>query len=165
MITTALEHDGPIAIRFPKGVASAMPGLPAEAVQVGVWEELIEGEDVLLLAVGRLVETAQKATAGLARQGLRCGVVNARWVKPLDPRLREWAARYRRVVTLEDNVSAGGFGTAVMQELAGTDLAAKVTVLGLPDRFLPAGSVDEILAEVGLDVEGVVRQVGALFAD
>jgi 1-deoxy-D-xylulose-5-phosphate synthase len=163
MITTALAHNGPIAIRFPKGAASAMPRLPAEPVPVGVWEELIEGEDVLLLAVGRLVETAQKATAGLAREGLRCGVVNARWCKPLDPRLREWASRYRKVVTLEDNVSAGGFGTAVMQELAGTELAAKVTVLGLPDRFLPAGSVDEILAEVGLDVEGVVRQVGALF--
>ncbi|HKX75535.1 MAG TPA: 1-deoxy-D-xylulose-5-phosphate synthase [Acidimicrobiia bacterium] len=164
MVETALDHSGPMAIRFPKAAVSALPALPADPIPIGVWEELSEGEDVLFLAVGRMVEIAQKASSGLASAGLSCGVVNARWVKPLDERLMTWAMRYRRVVTLEDNVVTGGFGAAVLEALAGTEAAAKVTTLGLPDRFLPAGSVDELLREVGLDPEGVVRQVGALFA-
>jgi 1-deoxy-D-xylulose-5-phosphate synthase len=163
MIEAALDHSGPIAIRFPKASTSALPILPADPVPIGVWEELSEGEDVLFLAVGRFVEIAQKAAAGLAAQGISCGVVNARWVKPLDPRLLEWANRYRRVVTVEDNVIAGGFGACVLEALAGTELSAKVSVLGLPDRFLPAGSVEELLRDVSLDVDGLIKQVGAIF--
>ncbi|MDP3983655.1 MAG: transketolase C-terminal domain-containing protein, partial [Acidimicrobiia bacterium] len=164
MIETALDHDGPMAIRFPKASVSAMPLLPAAPVPVGVWEELSEGDDVLFLAVGRMVEIAQKAAARLAGKGLSCGVVNSRWIKPLDSRLGQWASRYRRVVTLEDNVVAGGFGAAVMEWMSGSDQVSKVLVLGLPDRFLPAGSVDELLREVGLDADGVIKQVGALFS-
>jgi 1-deoxy-D-xylulose-5-phosphate synthase len=163
MVETALDHPGPMAIRFPKASVSALPALPADPLPIGVWEELSEGEDVLFLAVGRMVEIAQKASSGLAGSGLSCGVVNARWVKPLDERLNTWTSKYRRVVTLEDNVVTGGFGAAVLEALAGTEAVAKVTTLGLPDRFLPAGSVDELLREIGLDPEGVVRQVGALF--
>jgi 1-deoxy-D-xylulose-5-phosphate synthase len=165
MLETAVAYPGPMAIRFPKAAASGIPPLPAEPLAVGVWEELAEGEDVLFLAVGRMVEIAQKAGAGLASKGVSCGVVNARWVKPLDPRLEEWAQHYRRVVTLEDNVISGGFGAAVLERLAGTAAAAKVMVLGLPDRFLPAGSVEELLHEVGLDPEGIIRQVGIALSD
>lgn len=164
MLETALDHHGPIAIRFPKASVSAMPPLPADPVPVGVWEELSEGDDVLFLAVGRMVEVAQKAAAGLEGNGLSCGVINARWVKPLDPRLAEWVARYRRVVTIEDNVISGGFGAAVLEHLSLAGDAGKVTILGLPDRFLPAGSVDELLKEIGLDPDGVIKQVGALFS-
>lgn len=163
MLESALDHDGPIAIRFPKASVSALPHLPAEPVPIGVWEELSEGDDLLFLAVGRMVEVAQKAAAGLAGKGISCGVVNARWVKPLDPRLAEWVSRYRKVVTIEDNVVSGGFGAAVLEALSATADSGKVTILGLPDRFLPGGSVDELMRELGLDAEGVVRQVGALF--
>lgn len=164
MLETALEHPGPVAIRFPKASVSAMPPMPVAPIPLGTWEEITEGEDVLFLSVGRMVEIAQKAAAGLGTQGVSCGVVNARWIKPLDKRLSGWAKRYKRIVTLEDNVVAGGFGAAVMEMLAGTPDAAKVVVLGLPDRFLPAGSVDELLREIGLDADGVIRQVGALFS-
>jgi 1-deoxy-D-xylulose-5-phosphate synthase len=110
-----------------------------------------------------MVEVAQKAAAGLAGKGISCGVVNARWVKPLDRRLAEWVSRYEKVVTIEDNVVSGGFGAAVLEALSGTADSGKVTILGLPDRFLPGGSVDELMRELGLDAEGVIRQVGALF--
>ncbi|HEU4751451.1 MAG TPA: 1-deoxy-D-xylulose-5-phosphate synthase [Acidimicrobiia bacterium] len=163
MLESALDHDGPIAIRFPKASVSALPILPAEPVPIGVWEELSEGDEVLFLAVGRMVEVAQKAAAGLAGKGISCGVVNARWVKPLDRRLAEWVSRYRKVVTIEDNVVSGGFGAAVLEALSGTADSGKVTILGLPDRFLPGGSVDELMRELGLDADGVIRQVGALF--
>ncbi|MGQ0850092.1 MAG: 1-deoxy-D-xylulose-5-phosphate synthase [Actinomycetota bacterium] len=164
MFQTAIDHPGPVAIRFPKAAAQAQPPLPADPIPLGTWEELSEGEDVLILAVGRMVEIAQKAAAGLAGQGVSCGVINARWVKPIDPRLAEWVARYQQVVTLEDNVISGGFGSAVLERLAGTDLTGRVTVLGLPDRFLPAGSVDELLHDVGLDVDGVTDHIGVLLA-
>jgi 1-deoxy-D-xylulose-5-phosphate synthase len=163
MLESALDHDGPIAIRFPKASVSALPILPAEPVPIGVWEELSEGDELLFLAVGRMVEVAQKAAAGLAGKGISCGVVNARWVKPLDRRLAEWVSRYEKVVTIEDNVVSGGFGAAVLEALSGTADSGKVTILGLPDRFLPGGSVDELMRELGLDAEGVIRQVGALF--
>ena len=164
MIATAVCHDGPIAIRFPKAAAASLPTLPGTPIPVGEWEELSEGEDVLILANGRLVEIAQKAATEAGAQGVSVGVINARWVKPLDDRLAMWAASYRVIVTLEDNVVAGGFGAAVLEELSRQGMAGKVTVLGIPDRFLPAGSVDELLAEIGLDVEGVTRSVLALVA-
>jgi 1-deoxy-D-xylulose-5-phosphate synthase len=164
MFETAINHDGPIALRFPKASASSSAVLPAYPIPVGVWEELTEGDDVLFLAVGRMVEIAQKAAAGLGAHGISCGVINARWIKPLDARLPDWVERYPRVVTLEDNVMAGGFGAAVLENLAGTPRAGKVSVLGLPDRFLPAGSVDDLLRETGLDTEGIVNRVLALTA-
>ena len=156
MIVSAIAHDGPMAIRFPKTAAGALPVIPAEPVPVGVWEELREGEEVLLLATGRMVEIAQKVAANGAGSGFSIGVVNARWIKPLDPRLDQWAARYRYVVTLEDNVVSGGFGSAVLEELARHGLAGRVSVWGLPDRFLPAGSVEELLHEVGLDEDAIL---------
>lgn len=162
MLETALTHDGPIALRFPKAAAHSLPLLPVEPLPIGVWEELVGGEDVLLLAVGRMVEHAQKAAATLEARGISCGVINARWVKPLDQRLVEWVARYPVVFTVEDNVLAGGFGAAVMEALAGTGLAGRVHLLGIPDRFLPAGSPDQVLRSVGLDPDSIADRVALL---
>ncbi len=162
MIETALEHPGPLAIRYPKGAASSLPTLPVAPLPVGEWEELLVGEDLLFLAVGRMVETAQKAAATLQPQGVSVGVVNARWVKPLDSRLADWVSGYRQVVTLEDNVVSGGFGAAVLEALAGTPLAGRVAVMGIPDRFLPAGSADQVLASVGLDPDSVAERAATL---
>ncbi|MGI8514301.1 MAG: 1-deoxy-D-xylulose-5-phosphate synthase [Acidimicrobiia bacterium] len=164
MIATAVTHDGPIAIRFPKAAASSLPALPSTPIPIGEWELLSAGEDVLILASGRLVETAEKAATEAATQGISVGVVNARWIKPLDDRLVSWAASARAIITLEDNVIAGGFGAAVMEELSKVGMAGKVRILGIPDRFLPAGSVDELLAEIGLDTDGVTRSILALVA-
>ncbi|MGH8874615.1 MAG: 1-deoxy-D-xylulose-5-phosphate synthase, partial [Acidimicrobiia bacterium] len=159
MLTTALDHPGPIAIRFPKGTAGGVPALPAAPLEVGRWEELREGEDVLVLAVGRMVETGLKAAGTLDQQGISCRVVNARWVKPLDGRLSGWAQRFRRVVTIEDNVVTGGFGAAVLEALAPHGLADRVRCLGLPDAFLPSGSADDVLRSVGLDAESVAERI------
>ncbi len=162
MLEAALAHDGPVALRYPKASASSLPLIPAEPIPIGVWEELSFGEDVLFLANGRMVEHAQKAAATLSQSGLTCGVVNARWVKPLDDRLPAWAAAYRHVVCIEDNVISGGFGAAVMEALAGTGLAGKVHLLGIPDHFLPAGSADEVIRSVGLDPDQIADRVALL---
>jgi 1-deoxy-D-xylulose-5-phosphate synthase len=162
MLETAWDFDGPIAVRFPKGAAASVPSLPAQPLEIGVAEVVQEGEDVLLLALGSMVEPAAKAAGMLAQQGISCGIVNARWVKPLDERLAEWAEGYRQIITLEDNVVAGGFGAAVLEEFSRQGLAGKVSLLGLPDRFLPSGSATDVQSDVELDPESLARRIGEI---
>jgi len=159
MIETAGDHDGPFAIRYPKGGAVSVPALPVEPLEVGRAELLSEGGDVLLVAVGRMVEVAEKAAVDLAGKGVGAGVVNARWVKPLDPRIVEWSQPVRHVVTLEDNVVAGGFGAAVMEALSAAGVVKPVTNIGVPDRFLPFGSAADIMEMLGMDPDSVVDRV------
>jgi len=164
MIETAVDHDGPIAIRYPKSAAVSVPAIPVAAIPVGEAQLLSTGSDVLLIAVGRMVEVAEKAALDLAERGVSVGVVNARWVKPLDPRILEWASPVTQVVTLEDNVLAGGFGSAVMEAFSSAGMAKKVTSIGVPDQFLPFGSPSDLHESVGMDAPGVVDRVLALLA-
>ncbi len=159
MLATALDHPGPVAIRYPKARVDSIPQLPPVPVPFGEWEELRSGSDVLLLAVGRMVPVATDAVTLLEQEGISCGLVNARWVKPLDPRLLEWAEKYERIITIEDGVASGGFGSAVLGALAPSGLAGRVRVLGLPDTFLPPGNADVILSELGLDADGVASHI------
>lgn len=159
MIETAVDHTGPMAIRYPKGAAVSLPGIPAEPLEIGRAQLLSTGEDVLLVAAGRMVETAEKAAIDLRERGLSVGVVNARWVKPLDRRLVDWSREAARVVTLEDNVVAGGFGAAVMELFAEAGLHREVTCIGVPDTFLPFGSPGDLMAMVGMDPDSVVERV------
>ena len=126
---------------------------------MGVAERLSEGEDVVLVAVGRMVEIAEKAAADLTERGVSAGVVNARWVKPLDPRILEWTSSVSHVVTLEDNVLAGGFGAAVMEAFSSAGVTKEFTNIGIPDYFLPFGAASDVLESVGMDPDSVVERV------
>ncbi len=108
-----------------------------------------------MLAAGRMVEVASKAAGQLAESGVSATVVNARWIKPLDARLENWAASHRVVVTLEDNVLSGGFGAGVMERLAPSGMAGKVRPFAVPDEFLRFGNADSILCDLGLDAASV----------
>jgi 1-deoxy-D-xylulose-5-phosphate synthase len=164
MIETAVDHDGPIAIRYPKGAAVSVPAVPVEPLAIGEAQIISEGADVMLVAAGRMVETGEKAAADLRARGYSVGLVNARWVKPLDLRILEWAAESARVVTLEDNVVMGGFGTAVLEAFAEAGIVKPVTCIGVPDHFLPFGSAADVAQSVGLDPDSVVSRVLALLA-
>jgi len=165
LLETALATDGPVAIRFPRGTVPATPDLPVEPIPVGRWEEVRRGEDAAILAIGRMVEVATVAADQLAAEGIACGVVNARWLKPMDPRLvTDWAVRYPMLITAEDNVGSG-FGSAVLEALAPHGLAGKVRVAALPDGFLPHGKQAAILAEHGLDPDGLARTVRSALAE
>ena len=159
LLETALANDGPFAIRYPRGPVPATPDLPVEPLPVGRWEELRKGSDAVIFAVGRMVGVAKEAAERLDMQGVSCAVVNARWIKPVDPRITEWARTHPVVVTVEDNVGAGGFGGAVLETLAPHGLAGRVRTLALPDRFLPQGKASDILRENGLDAAGVAMAV------
>jgi len=161
LLETALTMDGPVAIRFPSGAVPAPPDLPVEPLPVGRWEELRKGSDAAIFAVGRMVEVAKEAAERLALQGIEVTVVNARWVKPVDPRIVDWAKRHPIVMTVEDNVGSGGFGGAVLEALAPHGLAGRVRTLALPDQFLPQGKAADILKEFGLDASGIAQSTFA----
>ena len=123
------------------------------------------GDDVEILAVGRMVRVALNASVELAQRGIACGVIDARFIKPMDEAmLREAGEKCRLLVTLEDNVVAGGFGSAVIEKLAAWGLRANVLNLGVPDRFIEQGTVAEQMEECGLTASGVVEAIAARFA-
>jgi 1-deoxy-D-xylulose-5-phosphate synthase len=159
MTKTLVEYDrGPIAMRFPRGegLGVALDGEP-KSLPIGKAEVLREGRDLVLLAIGAMVYPCLRASELLAARGIEAGVVNARFVKPLDTALIErLAARDTMLVTVEDNVVAGGFGSGVNEYLIehGFD-AAGIKNLGLPDRFVDHGERGLLLAEAGLSPEAI----------
>jgi 1-deoxy-D-xylulose-5-phosphate synthase len=159
LLETALASDGPIAIRYPKGPVPSTPELPVEPLPIGRWEELRKGSDAVIFAVGKMVEVAMEAAERLELQKVSCAVVNSRWIKPVDPRIVDWARSHPVVITVEDNVGAGGFGGAVLETLAPHGLAGRVRTLALPDEFLPQGKASDILKAHGLDSAGVAKAV------
>ncbi len=159
LLETALAADGPIAIRYPSGPVPATPDLPVEPLPIGRWEELRKGSDAVIFAVGRMVGIAREAAERLEMQNVSCAVVNARWVKPVDPRIVDWARSHPVVITVEDNVGAGGFGGAVLETLAPHGLAGRVRTIALPDEFLPQGKGSDIMRDKGLDAAGIAKTV------
>jgi 1-deoxy-D-xylulose-5-phosphate synthase len=159
LLETALAVDGPVAIRYPKGPVPETPDLPVEPLPVGRWEEMRKGDDAVIFAVGKMVAVASEAAERLEMQGVSCAVVNARWIKPVDPRIVDWARSHPLILTVEDNVGSGGFGGAVLEALAPHALAGRVRTLALPDAFLPQGKASDILKDHGLDAAGVAKAV------
>lgn len=156
MLHTALKADGPVAIRYPRGVGrgAALPAEPS-VLEAGRAEVRREGSDAAILAVGRMVEVAEKAAVLLAAEGVESRVVNMRWVKPMDLEAISAATQTELVVTIEENSGLGGFGAGVLEVLA--DLGADVPVLRLsiPDCFVTHGQMSRLLADVGLTPESV----------
>jgi 1-deoxy-D-xylulose-5-phosphate synthase len=161
-LATAIAHTaGPFAIRFP-GKATT-PKLtvtgPIRRMKLGAWDVRSRGKDVLLLGLGNLSVACEAATRLLRQHGIGVTLVDPRWAKPLDPRLGPVAAAHRLVVTVEDNVLAGGFGSAVTEVLADEEVRTPLLRLGIPDRFLPHGKRELLLAELGLDAGGIAERV------
>ena len=168
LLYTATKLGGPMAIRYPRGGGVGAPlsdGL--ELLPIGVSELLRSGDDVTIIAVGPAVWAALAAAGELTASGIECSVVNARFVKPLDSEmLLGLASRTGRLVTVEENVLAGGFGSAVLEaiESAGME-GVRVERIGLPDRFIEHGAQEIFRSMFDLDSEGIVRRVRAAFPE
>ena len=161
MLRTAVEGAGPVALRYPrgKGVGVALDS-KLERIEPGRGEVLRQGSEVLLVGVGPILYEALEAAEELAKEGISAAVIDARFVKPLDHGLiQTWARRCGRVVTLEENVLAGGFGSAVLESLSGAGLALPVKRIGLPDEFVTHGSQEILRAAHGLDAVGIKTTV------
>lgn len=161
MMRLLLSHDGPAAIRFPKRVAVGLPeSSPAPVVRIGESEIVCDGKDLAIIAVGSMVFPAMIAVKTLSGVGISAMLINARTLKPLDSELIIKAAeKFRRIVTVEENALSGGFGSAVAELLSSHGLSASLTMLGLPDRFIPHAHQEEILDACGLTPQGIVRAV------
>jgi len=163
MLYTAVEHPGPVALRYPRGRGAGVAfSSTLSKIPLGKAELLKEGEDLLILAVGASVYPALKAAGDLEKRGFNATVVNARFIKPLDDNLiLTLAASHGRVLTVEENVVAGGFGSAVLELLADQGLfGVAVKRLGIPDTFVEHGSQDILRQKFGLDAAGILQ--GAL---
>jgi 1-deoxy-D-xylulose-5-phosphate synthase len=166
MLHTAIAHDGPAALRYPRGSAEGVeiPATP-ELLPIGRGEVLVEGRGVALLGYGYGVSVAREAAAILADHGLQATVADARFAKPLDEELTDRLARdHDLLVTIEENVITGGFGSAVLEHLedafaSGPGERARVLRVGLPDRYVTHGKPDLLRAEVGLTGQSVADRV------
>ncbi|HEU4705885.1 MAG TPA: 1-deoxy-D-xylulose-5-phosphate synthase [Solirubrobacterales bacterium] len=166
MLHTAIAHDGPAALRYPRGAAEGveLPAAP-ELVPIGKGEVLAEGERVALLGYGYGVTVAREAAAILAKHGLKATVADARFAKPIDGELAERLGReHELLVTIEENVLPGGFGSAVLEQLEDSFAEnpgerARVLRIGLPDRYVTHGKPALLRAEVGLTGEQVADKV------
>ena len=156
---TELVDAGPIAIRYPRGAARQVSehevgsGLSARKARVG-------NGSTCIVAVGKMLETAEKAAAALSADGVEVTVWDARCCAPLDPELVADAAAHDRVVTVEDGIRDGGIGMAIADAVCSIDQSTQVDVLGLPTKFIPHDpKSDAILSRFGLDVDGIVALV------
>ncbi len=171
MLWTALEVDGPVAIRYPRGAGVGVP-LDEERVTLplGMGEVLRRGAGgaLALVAIGSMVYPALQAAELLAQEGIEAAVINARFVKPLDKALLYGLARnFRRIVTVEENVLSGGFGSAVLEFYERKVLTAgrEFLRIGIPDRFIHHGPQQEVRASLDLSPEGIVRQIRRRFPE
>ena len=165
MMKTCLEYEGPISVRYPRGISLGVTmDSTLKALPIGKGELMVEGTDVAIFAIGVSVWQAVQAAERLNKEGVSTAVVNARFAKPLDQELiTNVAKRVRYVVTVEEGCRIGGFGSAVLETLseAGvTDVATKL--LGLPDWYIEQGPQDLLRERYGLTSEGIYQSVKEL---
>jgi 1-deoxy-D-xylulose-5-phosphate synthase len=165
MLKTAVEYDGASAVRYPRGsVSDTQEEGELKSIPVGKSEVLKEGNDVLIIAIGNMVEPAVEAAGLLADGNISACVINARFVKPLDTdTILSRAKAIKNIITVEENVIAGGFGSAVLEELtkAGID-GIKCKMIGIPDAFIEQGPQNVLRKQLGLDAEGIAKEALAL---
>ena len=160
MMQTALEFPGPSAVRYPRGTGPGVT-LKAEpvALEIGRAEVIQDGSDVALFGLGALLPLARQMSVELAGEGLSAAVINPRFVKPLD---REVVEQYGRrcglIVTFEDHVLAGGFGSAVLEVLADAGIQTPVLRIGWPDEFIEHGKVDALREKYGITVAAAMER-------
>lgn len=161
MIKFAVDYDGPIAVRYPRGEAYAGLKEFRAPICLGKSEVIHEGSRVALLAVGSMVKMAEEVQKQLKeRMDMDAALVNARFVKPIyEELLRSFADTYELVVTLEENVKDGGFGERVLAFAEEEDLPFGVEIIALPDRFIPHGSVSYQMKQVGFTPEDICGRI------
>lgn len=160
MLYSAFEYKSPVAVRFPRGNISGA-GLDENFnfVPAGKGEVLKKGKDICLISIGSMVYPSLLVANQLDSQGVRCGVINARFAKPIDADIiNEAAASSKLIVTVEENTFCGGFGSAILEEIQ-PQYRNRVRIISLPDRFITQGSIDQLKKDAGIDVQTIFSRV------
>ena len=167
LMHTAFEQEHPFALHYPRDAGFDLPEVEPTAIPVGEGELLRDGDDLLIVGFGPIVMRGLEVADQLAADGWSVGVINARFVKPLDLQLILDNARGKKlVVTLEESIAAGGFGSAVLEAIAEAALTDEslrglpVRIIGLPgDKFVDHGAVGDLRRTLRLDVDGIAEQI------
>lgn len=160
MVRYAVKHDGPIALRYPRGTVYSGYEHYRMPVEYGKSEMIHEETEIAVLSVGHMFEEAVKVRENLKRAGYSCSLVNARFVKPIDEdMIRKLSKNHRLLVTIEENVKAGGFGEHVLSFVAKENLSVRVFPLALPDTYIEHGSIDVLRKVNGIDSESMTARI------
>ena len=164
MMYTALHYDGPSAIRYPRGTGpGATPKQQPALLAIGQAEVLRDGSEIAIFSLGNMLPEAEAIARALKAEGHDAAVINARFAKPLDLAcLLRYARRCDLLVTLEDHVLAGGFGSAVLEALNDAELETPVVRIGWPDQFIEHGKVEDLRRKYGLTAEAALDRVRPL---
>jgi 1-deoxy-D-xylulose-5-phosphate synthase len=167
MLFTAVNYQGPIALRYPRGSALGVKLEPGfRLIEIGKSEKLSDGQDVALLALGSMVDYSLKASELLKNEGIECEVINMRFAKPLDTNCLDYILnKHKKIVTLEENVLPGGFGSAVSEYLADKNYKNKILRIGLPDYFVDHGTQPQLHQLLGIDPAGIAANIKLFCAD
>ncbi len=160
MLKFAVEFDGPIALRYPRGEAYDELKEFREPIVYGKGEVLYEEEDIALFAVGSMVRTAQQVRRNLKKIGYSCSLINGRFIKPIDTEVVvELARSHKLFVTMEENVRSGGYGEKIRDYVDDHGLGVKVLSIAIPDEYVEHGNVELLHEEVGIDAKTVTGRV------
>ena len=164
MVYTAVNHcEGPVAVRYPRGSALGVKIEPGfTKIEIGKAETISHGEDVAILAVGSMVDYAEKASALLSENGIKCELTNMRFIKPLDSKLLDHiSTKFDKIVTIEENSLTGGFGSAILEYFNDKNYKNEILRIGIPDKFIDHGTQSELHKQIEIDPAGIVSKITA----
>ena len=160
MLKWAIKYNGPVAIRYPRGSDCCNDIYPLRDIKYGKWEKISNGEKIAIIAVGKMVQHAIMAKKLLIKSGINPMIVGATFVKPIDSEmLKELVNDEYNIITIEDNVLNGGFGSYVLMELNKLKFKGKFKALGFDNMFVPHGDVNLLYKDAGLDAESIEKCV------
>lgn len=160
MLKWSFEQNGPVAIRFPRGSDKLKDIKPLKEINYGKWEKIVSGQKIAIIAVGKMLQNALMANDILRENNINATIINATFIKPLDSEmLKELIEDKYDVITIEDNIINGGFGSYVLMKLHQLGFEKKFKSLGFDDRFVPQGNVDLLYKESKLDPKGIAESI------
>ena len=159
MLEFAIDYDGPIYMRYPRGGEESTKIDKEEKIELGKAEKLADGNDYTIIAIGKMVQRAYEISKILKKEGIEAGVINARFLKPFDEEnIIKWIGN-SKVITIEDNIVKGGLGSTVLEVLKKYNKTNELKMLGYSDEFIKQGTVDEIEKDHNLDIESILDMI------
>lgn len=156
----AVNYEGPIAVRYPRGTAYQGLSEFQTPIAPGKSEVICEGEDLMILAIGSMVETGEEVRKKLLEKGIKAGLINARFVAPLDvEKLNHIKKSFSYIVTMEENILRGGYGEAVSDYLYSHNYKGTLKKVGIPDCFVEQGTVDQLKKQLHMDAESIANEI------
>lgn len=165
MMRLAVKSNSPVAIRYPREKMESMC-YERDEIQIGKWEKLGEGKDVAIFAVGNTVYPSLKAAEVLQKKGISAAVINARFINPLDHEvIEEFGKKIGKIVTVEDGILKGGFGSLVLTHLSNNGIQVKIRMIGVPNEFVEHGLQSLLRDKYGISAGGIVKNVEDLLSN